>query len=88
MPVLSDNIRGALMMMGAMCAYTFNDAFMKALADEIPLFQAIFFRGVGAVVFLAIMCKMLGQLRFRFPLRDWGFLLLRTAGELGGTFFF
>ena len=88
MPNLSDNIRGALMMMGAMCAYTFNDAFMKALADEIPLFQAIFFRGVGAVIFLAIMCRMLGQLRLRFPARDWGLLLLRTAGELGGTFFF
>lgn len=88
MPVLSDNIRGALFMVCAMCAYTFNDAFMKALSDEIPLFQAIFFRGVGAVVFLAIMCWMLGQLRLRFPRRDWGFLLLRTAGELGGTFFF
>ncbi len=88
MPVFSDNTRGALMMMGAMCAYTFNDAFMKALSDEIPLFQAIFFRGMGAVVFLAILCKILGQLRFRFPLREWGLLLLRTAGELGGTFFF
>lgn len=88
MPVLSDNIRGAIMMMGAMCAYTFNDAFMKALADEIPLFQAIFFRGLGAVIFLVILCRMLGQLRFRFPARDWGLLVLRTAGELGGTFFF
>ncbi len=88
MPVVSDNIRGALLMMGAMCAYTFNDAFMKALADEIPLFQAVFFRGMGAVVFLAILCRMLGQLRLRFPARDWGFVLLRTAGEVGGTFFF
>ncbi|WP_100369678.1 DMT family transporter [Yoonia maricola] len=88
MPVLSDNMRGALFMMGAMCAYTVNDAFMKALSDEIPLFQAIFFRGVGAVIFLALMCRVLGQLRFRFAVRDWGFLLLRTAGELGGTFFF
>ncbi|MCK0096823.1 DMT family transporter [Yoonia sp. F2084L] len=88
MPVLSDNIRGALFMVCAMCAYTFNDAFMKALSDEIPLFQAIFLRGVGAVIFLAIMCRMLGQLRFRFPRRDWGLLLLRTAGEVGGTFFF
>ncbi|PJI84697.1 S-adenosylmethionine uptake transporter [Yoonia maricola] len=81
-------MRGALFMMGAMCAYTVNDAFMKALSDEIPLFQAIFFRGVGAVIFLALMCRVLGQLRFRFAVRDWGFLLLRTAGELGGTFFF
>ena len=88
MPHLSDNIRGALLMMGAMCAYTFNDAFMKLLADEIPLFQAILLRGVGAVIFLAIMCKFLGQLRFAFPARDWGFVLLRTVGEVMGTYFF
>lgn len=88
MPILTDNMRGALLMMGAMCAYTFNDAFMKALADEVPLFQAIFLRGVGAIIFLAIMCKMLGQLHFRFPPREWGFIVLRTVGEVGGTFFF
>ena len=88
MPALSDNIRGALLMMGAMCAYTVNDAFMKSLSDEIPLFQAIFFRGVGAVVFLTVLCRMLGQLRFDLSRRDWGFVLLRTLGELGGTYFF
>jgi S-adenosylmethionine uptake transporter len=88
MPVFSDNIRGALIMMGAMCAYTFNDAFMKALADEIPLFQAIFFRGVAAVVFLTVMCRMLGQLRFDLSVHDWRMILIRTAGEVGGTYFF
>ncbi len=88
MPVVSDNIRGALLMMGAMCAYTLNDAFMKSLADEIPLFQAIFIRGLGAIVFLVFMCKVLGQLRFTFPARDWGLVILRTVGEIGGTYFF
>ncbi|MGJ8624333.1 MAG: DMT family transporter [Yoonia sp.] len=84
----TDNIKGALIMMGAMCAYTFNDAFMKALADEIPLFQAIFFRGLAAVIFLALLCWMMGQLRFRFALREWWLIALRTAGEVGGTYFF
>lgn len=88
MPVLSDNIRGALLMMGAMCAYTLNDAFMKSLADEIPLFQAIFIRGVGAVLFLAFMCKLLGQLSGAFPAKDWGLVILRTIGEIGGTYCF
>ncbi len=88
MPALSDNMRGALFMVCAMCAYTFNDAFMKALSDEIPLFQAIFLRGVGAVIFLVIMCRVLGQLRFHYAPRDWGLLILRAVGELGGTFFF
>lgn len=88
MPVFSDNIRGALIMMGAMCAYTFNDAFMKALADDIPLFQAILFRGMAAVVFLTILCRMLGQLRFDLTAHDWKYVLIRTAGEVGGTYFF
>ncbi len=88
MQVLSNNLRGALLMMGAMCAYTFNDAFMKSLADEIPLFQAILFRGFGAILCLTVMCKMLGQLRFDLSARDWGLMLLRTIGEVGGTYFF
>ncbi len=88
MQAFSDNIRGALIMMGAMCAYTFNDAFMKSLADEIPLFQAILFRGMGAVVFLIILCRVLGQLRFDLSGRDWGLVILRSIGELGGTYLF
>ena len=88
MNTLSDNIRGALIMVGAMCAFTFNDAFMKSLSDELPLFQAVFFRGLAAVVFLTILCRLLGQLRFDFPARDWWLVALRTAGEVGGTYFF
>lgn len=75
-------------MTAAMCAYTINDAFMKSLADEIPLFQAIFFRGLAAVFFLIFLCKLLGQLRFDFDVRDWGYVLMRTVGEVGGTYFF
>jgi drug/metabolite transporter (DMT)-like permease len=85
---LSDNIRGAMIMMGAMCAYTVNDAFMKSLADEIPLFQAVFFRGLAAVAFLALFCIARGQLRFDLPRRDWFFVAIRTIGEVGGTYFF
>lgn len=88
MQVLSDNIRGALLMMGAMAAFTFNDAFMKALADELPLFQAIFFRGIGAILCLTVMCKVFGQLRFDLSARDWFLVLIRTIGEVGGTYFF
>lgn len=88
MPALSDNTRGALIMMGAMCAYTVNDAFMKSLADEIPLFQAIFLRGLGAIAFLTVLCLAMGQLRPDLSKRDWFYVLIRTAGEVGGTYFF
>jgi len=88
MAALSDNLRGALLMMGAMCAYTVNDAFMKGLAGDIPLFQAILIRGLAATLCLAVMCNVMGQMRWRLPRRDWGYVLLRSAGEVGGTFFF
>lgn len=88
MAPISDNIRGAILMMAGMSAYTINDTFMKSLSDEVPLFEAVFWRGVGAVICLTIMCKMLGQLRFDFPRREWGLILLRTFGELVGTYFF
>lgn len=75
-------------MMGGMCAYTCNDAFMKAVSDEIPLFQAVLWRGVGAIVCLTIMCKVLGQLRFDLSRKDWGLIVWRSIGEVGGTYFF
>lgn len=75
-------------MVGAMTAFTINDGFMKAASDEIPLFQAVLVRGLGAIVCLTIMCRYLNQLHFNLPRRDWGLILLRTAGELGGTYFF
>lgn len=88
MTTFSDNMRGALLMMGAMSAYTINDAFMKMALVDVPLFQAIFLRGVGAVICLAVMCRLLGQLRFDMPRKDWVLALFRTAGEVAGTYFF
>lgn len=88
MAVLSENLRGALFMMGAMGAYTINDAFMKSVGTQLPLFQAIMIRGFGAVVFLVIMCRWMDQLRFDLSRRDWGLVVLRSASEMAGTFFF
>ena len=52
MPVLTDNLRGALLMMCAMPAFLINDSCMKALSDELPLMQAITIRGLGTTVIL------------------------------------
>ena len=49
---MSDNTRGALLMTGSMASFTFNDAFMKSLGEQLPLFQAIFLRGIGTTLFL------------------------------------
>jgi len=60
---MSDNTRGAILMVASMAAFVVSDSFMKALADELPLFQAIFLRGLGvSVVFLALAWRF-GALR-------------------------
>ena len=75
-------------MTGGMCAFTVNDAFMKSLSGDIPLFQAVLLRGIVAIICLTIMCRVMDQLHFDLPRRDWGLILLRTPGEVGGTYFF
>ena len=75
-------------MTGGMCAFTVNDAFMKSLSGDIPLFQAVQLRGIVAIICLTIMCRVMDQLHFNLPRRDWGLILLRTLGEVGGTYFF
>lgn len=75
-------------MVGGMCAFTVNDAFMKSLSGDIPLFQAVLLRGIFTIICLTIMCRVMDQLHFNLPRRDWGLILLRTLGEVGGTYFF
>jgi len=84
----TDNARGALLMMGSMAAFTINDACMKALSDELPLFQALLLRGVATSLLLFIMARAMGGLTLNLSRRDWGLIGIRTIGELGSTFFF
>ena len=85
---LSDNMRGAALMTGAMVTFTINDAFTKSLGDVIPLSQLLFLRGIGVTLCLLVMARLLGQLRFDLPRRDWGIMWLRAGGEIGGAYFF
>jgi S-adenosylmethionine uptake transporter len=85
---LTDNMRGALLMMGAMAAFTLNDAFMKSLSDELPLFQALLLRGTATTLFLAGLARGMGTLRLRLPAADWRMIGLRTLAEVGAAWFF
>ena len=88
MAPLSDNMRGAALMTGAMVTFTINDSFTKALGDVLPLWQLIFLRGIGVTLCLVVMARLMGQLRFDLSRRDWAYMWLRTAGEIGGAYFF
>ncbi len=85
---LSDNMRGALLMMTAMAAFTFNDASLKSLSDELPLLQALFLRGIGTTSLLLLLTWAMGQLRFDFGRRDWALMGIRTVAEAAAAWFF
>jgi drug/metabolite transporter (DMT)-like permease len=88
MAEMSDNTRGALMMMASMAFFTLNDACMKAVGAELPLFQAVFLRGVATTFCLVVTARLMGGLRFDLSRRDWGLVALRTFGEIGAAYFF
>ena len=85
---MTPNSRGALLMMLSMAAFTFNDACMKAMSDQIPLFQAIFLRGLLTSPILAAVAANRGVFRVGLNRRDWNLVALRSLAEVAGTYFF
>lgn len=86
--LLTDNIKGALLMMGSMAAFTLNDTFFKTLSGEVPLFQGIFLRGCLVVVLMSVLAFATGDLRRPIPAGDRKVIALRTLGEMGATICF
>ncbi len=86
--MLSENARGSLMMTVGMAFFTFNDACMKALADALPLFEAVFLRGAATCGILVAICWIRGALHLRFGRRDLRLLAVRTLAETGAAYFF
>lgn len=84
----SDNTRGAVLMMGAMAAFTVSDTFTKSLSGDVPLFQLLFLRGVIASGLIAILAWQQGALNLRVPARDQWLIALRMVAEIGAAYFF
>ncbi|HEY9549297.1 MAG TPA: DMT family transporter [Kiloniellaceae bacterium] len=83
--ILSDNIRGALFMAGAMAAFVLNDTMMKLVFGELALFQAIFLRGLLLSVLLGLLALSRRQLLHRPSRADARVLGLRVVGEIGSA---
>ena len=87
--VLSDNLRGILLMCAAMLAFVLNDTLVKAVTHQgMPLFQAITLRGTVATAALLVIARHSGGLNLWPAGRDRAYLGLRTVGELGATLCF
>ncbi|MEY8880058.1 DMT family transporter [Donghicola sp. XS_ASV15] len=86
--MISENMRGAGLMMLAMVGFTLNDTALKMLAGDAPLFQLLFIRGVLATAALAAMAHFMGQLDFRMSRRDMKWVSFRAIGEASAAYFF
>ena len=78
-------------MMLSMAGFVLNDTFMKLVADQLPLFQAIFIRGLFATALMAILCWWMKAFVSRDGLKASllnRMVIWRCVGEAGGTFFF
>lgn len=85
---LSDNLRGALFMTGAMTAFTVNDAFMKLLSTDLPFFQLLFIRSVAVTVLIAAMAWRAKAFARQLSKRDMRLVAVRTICEVGAAYFF
>ncbi len=81
-------MRGAALMTAGMAAFTVNDTFMKTLSNDLPLFQAIFLRGVATTLFLVALARAMGALKLNLTRRDWAIVTLRSLSEVGAAVFF
>lgn len=82
------NLRGALLMMASMVAFTCNDALVKAAIQSLPTYEAVTLRGVMVMILMAALAGLRGGVRLRIPGGDVRPLILRTAGDVGSTALF
>ncbi|MCA0203928.1 MAG: DMT family transporter [Proteobacteria bacterium] len=86
--MLSDNARGALLMMAGMASFTLSDAIMKLLASELPLFQTLLWRGLAVSLVLGLLVWRRGVFRIAIARGDRWLVALRTLADTAATWFF
>ncbi|MEP2027144.1 MAG: DMT family transporter [Paracoccaceae bacterium] len=85
---MAPNLRGALLMMASMAAFTLNDSLLKLTNGELPLFQLLFLRGVLTTLLIFGLARHLGTMHLVISRRDWGLIGLRSGAEIAAAYFF
>ncbi|CUI26769.1 DMT family transporter [Cognatishimia activa] len=88
MPVLNDNLRGALFMMGAMFAFTVNDTIIKWVGVNMSLPQLLAIRGTITTLILFVAAMSVGAFRQPIERRDAWLISARAACEVAAAYFF
>ena len=82
----ADNLKGAGFMMISMAAFVVNDALMKSLSGDVPLFQAIFIRGLFATALVGAFAIWKGVARLSaLAPADRMVTVVRVIAEIGTT---
>jgi len=85
---ISDNLRGAIYMNLSMFAFTVNDTFMKAVTQDLPLYQTIALRGTIAVLGLLLVARLTQGFTLNIARRDAWLIVLRSLADVAATILF
>lgn len=84
-PGQSDNLKGAGFMLLAMATFTLSDACMKAVAEMMPLYQAVTLRGCVTLPILLLIGHFTGGLQFRRVYEERRLVGIRTFAEAAAS---
>lgn len=87
-PSPGDNLRGATLMTLSMIGFGCNDAAMKFVTQDMPLYQAIAMRGLVMMLVLWVLARRDGGLSLGMASGDRWPMVLRVFGEVGSTLLF
>ncbi|MEJ6395622.1 DMT family transporter [Gymnodinialimonas sp. 2305UL16-5] len=79
---MTPNTQGAFWMTVSMASFAANDAVVKLITEEIPLFQFVFIRGLITTALMAATAMAFGGLSLRIPRGDRGKVAWRTIFEI------
>ena len=85
---MSENIRGAVLMMICMGAFVLNDAFVRLAGDSLPLAQILFFRGLLTSIALLLVALYTGVFKLKVPRQDKWLIFFRSFTEALTAYFF
>ena len=85
---MSDNFRGALLMMICMSAFVLNDAFVRLAGDSLPLAQILFIRGLITTAVLLSFAIYGGVFSLTISKKDKWRIFFRSIAEGFTAYFF
>ena len=85
---MSENFRGAVLMMICMGAFVLNDAFVRMAGDSLPLAQILFFRGILTTITLLLVAFYTGVFKLKVPRKDKWLIFFRSVTEALTAYFF